>query len=122
MKYYNRNNIKSGQQLRRNMTKEERRLWFGFLSDYPVKIYRQRLIGNYIVDFYCSKAKLIIEIDGGQHYDEGMNESNDLYRTQYLASKGLDVIRFTNLDIKNNFESVCDIIDMEIARRINPTD
>ena len=104
------------------MTKEERRLWFDYLSHCSVKVYRQRLIGNYIVDFYCAKAKLVIEVDGGQHYDEGANEKKDIHRTQYLVGKGLKVIRFTNLDIRDNFEGVCDTIDEEITRRINPTD
>ena len=118
MKYYNRNNLKNGRQLRRNMTKEERRLWFDFLSHCPVKVYRQRLIGNYIVDFYCSKAKLVIEIDGGQHYDEGANERNDIHRTQYLISKGLEVVRFTNLDVRDDFEGVCNTISRIMASKI----
>ena len=56
-------------QLRRDMTKEERRLWYDFLRTYPAHVYRQRVIGHYIVDFYCAEAKLVIELDGSQHYE-----------------------------------------------------
>ena len=80
------------------MTKEERHLWYDFLRTYPVKFYKQRRIGNYIADFYCKEAGLIIELDGGQHYDEAGMKS-DQERTAVLESYGLTVIRFTNLDI-----------------------
>ena len=91
------------------MTKEERQLWYDFLRTYPVKFYKQRRIGDYIADFYCKEAGLIIELDGGQHYDEAGMES-DQERTAVLESYGLTVIRFTNLDIHKNFRGVCQTI------------
>ncbi|MCD8353447.1 MAG: DUF559 domain-containing protein, partial [Clostridiales bacterium] len=85
--------------LRKNMTPEESRLWYVFLKDYPVKVYRQRVIDGYIVDFYCSIAKLVIEIDGSQHFTtEGLEY--DSFRSDLLEQYGLEVIRFTNRDIK----------------------
>lgn len=92
--------------LRRNMTKEERHLWYDFLKGLSVRFYRQRTFGRYIADFYCPSAKLIIEIDGSQHYLEQC-VSNDRERDEYLRSLGLAVLRFSNADIWNRFESVC---------------
>ncbi|MCD8037190.1 MAG: endonuclease domain-containing protein [Clostridiales bacterium] len=103
----------NARKLRKNMTPEERHLWYDFLRFYPVKIYRQRAIDNYIVDFYCSLAKLVIEVDGSQHYTtEGIKY--DSIRTEVLRQYGLEVIRFTNRDIRLNFQSVCDAIDSKI--------
>ena len=99
--------------LRKNMTKQERHLWYDYLQTYPVKFYRQRIIDHYIADFYCSRAHLVIEIDGGQHYmPEGMNYDN--YRTSVIESYGLEVVRLTNLDINRNFRGVCDFIDLKV--------
>ena len=95
------------------MTKQERKLWYNFLKDYKIRFNRQRPIGEYIVDFYCSKAKLIIEIDGGQHYYEDV-KLYDYKRTQFFESLGLKIIRFSNLDIDTNFEGVCYCIDKEV--------
>ena len=106
---YSKENISFTRSLRKNMTKEERHLWYDFLRTYPVKFYKQRRIGNYIADFYCKEAGLIIELDGGQHYDEAGMES-DQERTTVLESYGLTVIRFTNLDIHKNFRGVCQTI------------
>lgn len=106
---YNHNNIVLGQALRKNMTIWERNLWFAFLKDLPVKIYRQKLIGEYIVDFYCSSKKIAIEIDGGQHFTEE-NRLNDEKRTIYLNSLGITVLRYTNKEIDNKFKSVCEDI------------
>ena len=92
-------------------------MWFCFLKDYPIKIYRQRVIGSYIADFYCSKAKLIIEIDGSQHYtDEGMN--CDENRTSAINDFGVDAIRFSNYDVNTNFEGVCMEKDKAISGRM----
>ena len=92
------------------MTKEERKLWYCFLSEYPVRFIRQKVIGNYIVDFYCAKAQLAIELDGSQHYeDEGME--NDRKRTEYLEDKGIRVLRIPNNEVNENFEGVCQYID-----------
>ena len=88
------------------MTKEERSLWYGFLKELPQTINRQKVIGEYIVDFYCASAKLVIEIDGWQH---GLTENreNDAKRTEYLNSLGLTVVRYSNGDINAHFRDVC---------------
>ncbi|MGN0183157.1 MAG: endonuclease domain-containing protein [Candidatus Ornithomonoglobus sp.] len=96
-------------ELRRNMTDEERKLWYSFLCDMTPKFQRQRAFGHYIVDFFCAKCKLAIELDGSQHFDEKALEY-DLKRTQYLNSIGIDVMRFTNKDINTNFHNVCETI------------
>ena len=95
------------------MTKQERKLWFEFLSTLPTKIYRQKLIGNFIIDFYCPKAKIAIELDGGQHY-ENSGEQYDKTRTEYLNSLGIKVLRFSNADVMVNFDAVCQSIYDEI--------
>ena len=94
------------QNLRKNMTKEERHLWYDFLKLLPQTVNRQKVIGRYIVDFYCAEAKLVIELDGSQHYSEE-GRQNDLERDSYFASQSLTVLRYTNLDIKQNFDGVC---------------
>jgi len=96
--------------LRKNMTTQERKLWYNFPRDYPLKFYRQRVIEGFIVDFYCSKAKLVIELDGSQHYTEN-GIAQDKERTAILESCGLQVVRFSNLDIDNNFNEVCQLIN-----------
>ena len=103
--------------LRKNMTPQERRLWYQFLRTYPVKIYKQRIIGSYIVDFYCASAKLVIEIDGSQHFEE-QGLAYDAERTSYLESLGLAVIRYSNADINCCFQRVCDSIHFHIQKRI----
>ena len=92
------------------MTKEESLLWYRFLSKYPLRFRRQYVIGNYIVDFYCHKAKLVVELDGSQHY-EPTEAQKDRIRTAYLESLGLRVLRFTNLEVLQQFRSVCEAID-----------
>ena len=92
--------------LRKSMTEEERKLWYKFLRKLPFHISRQKCLGNYIVDFYCASAKLIIEIDGSQHFeDEGVEA--DKIRDKYFSELGMRVIRYTNLDVNKNFENVC---------------
>jgi very-short-patch-repair endonuclease len=104
--------------LRKCLTRQEKHLWYDFLKGYPIKIYKQRVIGNYIVDFYCHSARLVIELDGSQHYtDEG--KAYDQERTNALEASGLTVIRFSNKDIDDRFEQVCYIIDETIKTRIN---
>ena len=104
--------------LRRNMTPQEKRLWYDYLRYYPIKIYKQRIIDNYISDFYCHKGKLVIEIDGSQHYtDKGMEY--DKIRTKILEQYQLEVIRFSNRDIDSNFNEVCDSIDKKIKERLS---
>ena len=98
------------------MTKHERKLWYDFLSNFPVRFQRQKAIGNYIVDFYCAKAALIIEVDGCGHYtDEGIAGDDD--RTKMLESMGLNILRITNLEISSNFSGVCQMIEHEVERR-----
>ena len=103
--------------LRKHMTKEEAHLWYQFLCRYPQRFRRQYVIGNYIVDFYCHQAKLVVELDGSQHCDPG-TVIYDRNRTQYLCSQGLKVMRFSNLDVKQQFRSVCEAIDTAVKERI----
>lgn len=99
----------NARELRREMTPQERKLWYLFLRNNPVKFYKQRIIGSYVVDFYCASAKLVIEIDGSQHYDaEG--KKYDATRDCYLQSLGLTVLRFSNADINGRFDGVCQAI------------
>jgi len=103
--------------LRNNATPQERKLWYLFLSKFPLRFHRQKTIGPYIVDFYCHKAKLVIEIDGGQHIEQ-QNQESDQKRTEYLGSIGVDVIRFTNRDIDHNFDGVCNEIVQAIDTKL----
>ena len=108
--------LENARKLRKEMTPQELRLWYRFLRTYPVKIYKQRIIGEYIVDFYCASAKLVIEVDGSQHFDpEG--QAYDTKRTAYLESLGLKVIRYSNRDVNCNFCAVCEQIDQLIQER-----
>ncbi len=95
----------NAQLLRKNMTKEERKLWYELLRDLPFRFRRQRVIGNYIVDFYCAEKQLVIELDGSQHY-ESEKIFKDAQRTKFLNDKGITVLRYSNLDINKNFEAV----------------
>ncbi len=98
--------IANARYLRRNMTKEERHLWYDFLKSLPLMVHRQKVIGPYIADFYMAKARLVIELDGSQHYeDEG--KAADRQRDAYMQSLGLRVLRYSNLDVNRNFEAVC---------------
>ena len=92
------------------MTKEERHLWYDFLRTYPVRFTRQKVLGKYIVDFYCATARLVIELDGSQHYDPEQIKK-DTVRTAFLENYGLQVIRIPNNDIFRNFRGVCEYID-----------
>ncbi len=105
-------------ELRKNMTKEERHLWYDFLKGYSEKFTRQKVLGKYIADFYCAKAKVVIELDGSQHYeDEG--HISDKKRTEYLKQYGIKVVRISNLDVLKNFEGVCIHIDNEIKQSLS---
>ena len=98
------------------MTPHERKLWYPFLRKYQVKIYKQRIIGRFIVDFYCACAKLVIEIDGTQHYEpQGM--AYDAERSVFLSALGLEVLRFWSRDIDRDFRGVCAQIDLMIQKR-----
>ena len=108
---------KRAQQLRRDMTKEERHLWYDFLKTYPVQFKRQYSVGAYIVDFYCYKAGLVVELDGSQHCDSSALEY-DRKRTDFLNSQGLCVLRISNLDVMRNFAGVCALIDQTVRLRL----
>ncbi len=103
-------------QLRREMTKEERHLWYDFLRTYPVRFSRQKVLGRYIVDFYSAKAKLVIELDGSQHYG-AEQVAKDAERTAFLNGYGLQVIRIPNHEVSENFEGVCAYIDVVVGRQ-----
>ena len=103
--------------LRKNMTKEERRLWYEYLHDYPCRFRRQVTFGNYIVDFYCAAAKLAVELDGSQHC-EPSELLYDERRTAYLNSLGIYVLRISNLDVLRNLRGVCQQIDLVISERL----
>ena len=105
-------------ELRKNMTKEERHLWYDFLRQYPVRFQRQKVLGKYIVDFYCAKAKIVIELDGSQHYEED-SLRKDAQRTAYLKGYDLTVIRIPNNEVNTNFEGVCQYIDLAVQRSLS---
>ncbi len=98
------------------MTKQERKLWYCFLRTYPVKFRRQAVILDYILDFYCNGAELAIELDGSQHYtDEG--KEYDTQRTEELNKEGIRVIRFSNKEINEHFDEVCEAINAAVNER-----
>ena len=115
--YYNHQNVMLARALRKEMTPWERKLWYCFLKTYDVRFQRQKTIGKYIVDFFCAKAGLIVELDGGGHYDPEQAKK-DAYRTEELEKNGYKVIRFCNTEIDKNFYSVCTVIDREVKMRI----
>ena len=104
--------------LRKNMTKEERHLWYDFLRDYPVKFSRQKVLGRYIVDFYCASAKIVVELDGSQHYDPE-EIAKDEARTLFLMQYGLTVLRVPNNEILQNFQGVCEYIDTAVKQSLS---
>ena len=109
--------LENARRLRREMTPHERKLWYLFLRKYPIKIYKQRIIGKFIVDFYCASAKLIIEVDGTQHY-EHPGIAYDAERSAFLSTLNLEVLRFSNRDIDRDFRGVCEQIDIAIQSRL----
>ena len=109
--------LETARRLRKDMTPHERKLWYLFLRKYPVKIYKQRIIGRFIVDFYCASAGLIIEVDGSQHY-EPQGAAYDSERSAFLTSLGLEILRFSNRDIDRDFYGVCTQIDLTVQKRL----
>lgn len=107
---YNKSLITRAKQLRKDATHQENHLWYDFLRSYPVKFQRQKTIDNFIVDFYCHKAKLVIELDGSHHYTQ-QNIEYDKERTVILEKYNLTVIRFSNYEVDNYFYDVCEKID-----------
>lgn len=114
---YNGDLIKCAKELRKNATPWERKLWHYFLKDYSVRFQRQKVIGEYIVDFYCSKARLAIELDGNGHFTDNQMQY-DCNRTNDLQKVNVKVIRFTNLEVDKNFYEVCSQIDREVNKRL----
>ncbi len=115
---HNPNLVGNAKALRRKMTAEERHLWYDFLRTYPVRFLRQKVLGSYIVDFYCAQAKLVIELDGSQHYQTWSVEY-DTARTAFLSGYGLRVLRIPNNEIHRNFQGVCEWIDIQVKEAIN---
>lgn len=107
---YNKDNIILAKNLRKNATPQENRLWYDFLSKYEIRFQRQKAIDSFIADFYCHEAKLIVELDGSQHFTE-TGAQKDAFRTEKLKNYDLKVIRFTNRQINTNFSGVCQYID-----------
>ena len=106
---YNKQLVSSAQELRKNMTKEEKHLWYDFLKRLPVTVNRQKNIGNYIVDFFISHKRIVIELDGSQHGTEEIYKA-DLLRDNELSKLGITVLRYSNIDINSRFTAVCENI------------
>ena len=117
MKKYKHKNLIIAKNLRRNLTPWELKLWLNCLKHMPYKFYKQRPIGNYILDFYCAKAKLAIELDGSQHY-YAQNKKYDCERTCFLEKQGIKVLRFDNIDVDKNIDGIYQIIIAEINQRL----
>ena len=113
--------VPTARELRKNMTKEERHLWYDFLKGYPIPFQRQKILGRFIADFYCAQAQLVIELDGSQHYEEHGIEK-DTERTAFLQGYGLNVIRIPNNEIHCNFEGVCRYIDAVVKQSLRQSD
>ena len=104
--------------LRKEMTKEERHLWYDYLRDHAVRFSRQKVLGKYIVDFYSAKAKIVIELDGSQHYTDAESQK-DTERTAFLENYGLKIIRIPNNAIHENFRGVCEYIDAVVRQSLS---
>ena len=115
---HNKSIVPTARMLRKNMTKEEKHLWYDFLRAYPVKFSRQKVLGRYIVDFYCAEAKLVVELDGMQHYEEDAMQY-DAERTEYLEKYDLNVIRIDNSEINKDFYNVCEYIDRLVQQSLS---
>ena len=115
---HNKQLVPLAKQLRKEMTKEERHLWYDFLRGYPIRFSRQKVLGKYIADFYSAKAKLVIELDGSQQY-ENDNMQKDTERTDFLKKYGLTVIRIPNNEINENFQGVCEYIDSAVKQSLS---
>ena len=113
--------VSYAKELRKNMTKEERHLWYDFLKGYPVRFQRQKILGHYIADFYCAKANLVVELDGSQHY-ENDGPMKDQVRTAFLEGYGLTVLRIPNHAVSQNFSGVCEYIDDRVQQSLSQPD
>ncbi len=115
---HNKQLVPLAKHLRREMTKEERHLWYDFLRSYSVRFSRQKVLGKYIVDFYSAEAKLVIELDGSQHYEPDEMQY-DADRTAFLEEYGLRVIRIPNNEVTGNFQGVCEYIDAAVRQSLS---
>jgi len=115
---HNKQLVPLAKQLRKEMTKEERHLWYDFLRSYPVRFSRQKVLGKYIADFYSAEAKLVIELDGSQHYEPN-NKQKDDERTEFLKGYGLSIIRIPNYEVSRNFRGVCEYIDAAVKQSLS---
>ena len=115
---HNKQLVPYAKELRKEMTKEERHLWYDYLRTHPARFSRQKILGKYIADFYSAKAKIVIELDGSQHYED-KNISKDSERTAFLESYGLTVIRIPNNEVSRNFRGVCEYIDLIIEQSLS---
>lgn len=115
---HNKQLVSYAKELRKNATKEERHLWYDFLRTYPIRFSRQKVLGKFIADFYCAEAKLVIELDGSQHY-ETANQVYDQERTAFLEGYGLKIIRIPNNEVNRNFRGVCEYIDTVVRQSLS---
>ena len=115
---HNKQLVPFAKQLRKEMTKEERHLWYDFLRTHPVRFSRQKVLGKYIADCYSAETKLVIELDGSQHYEDG-NIKKDTERTTFLEGYGLTVIRIPNNEVNRNFQGVCEYIDAAVKQSLS---
>ena len=115
---HNKQLVPLAKQLRKEMTKEERHLWYDFLRTHPVRFSRQNVLGKYIADFYSADAKLVIELDGSQHYED-IHAEKDAERTAFLEGYGLTVIRIPNNEVTGNFRGVCEYIDAVLRQSLS---
>jgi very-short-patch-repair endonuclease len=118
---HNKQLVSLAKHLRKEMTKEERHLWYDFLRSYPVRFSRQKVLGNYIAAFYSAEAKLVIELDGSQHYEDE-NVDKDAARTAFLEGYGLRVLRIPNNEVNKNFSGVCAYIDAACKQSLSQPD
>ena len=115
---HNKQLVPLAKQLRKEMTKEERHLWYDFLRAYPIRFSRQKVLGKYIADFYSAEARLVIELDGSQHYED-CNIQKDAQRTLFLEGYGLRILRIPNNEVNSNFRSVCEYIDASVKQSLS---
>ena len=115
---HNKQLVPFAKQLRKEMTKEERHLWYDFLRNYPIRFSRQKVLGKYIADFYSAEVKLVFELDGSQHYENG-NAKKEAERTEFLEGYGLTIIRIPNNEVSRNFRGVCENIDAAVRQSLS---
>ena len=115
---HNKQLVPFAKQLRKEMTKEERHLWYDFLRNYPIRFSRQKVLGKYIADFYSAEVKLVIELDGSHHYED-VNTEKDTERTAFLEGYGLTALRIPNNEVMRNFRGVCEYIDAAVKQSLS---